>query len=153
MMMYPTKTALVIRLDLLPWQVANVAAFLSGGLPGAYPEIVGEAYRDSDGRPYTPMIREPMFISRISSSGRYCVEIRSVFGKRLRDREQRGTRPQNGCARSSPEGVIKIGKFGNRRCAVASRQSLKRFIKTRAKIEAATNVPQVDDLATDRQQG
>src|SRR5215831_12184570 len=48
-MMYSTKTALVIRVDLPLWQVANVAAFLSGGLAGAYPEIVGEPYRD--GRP------------------------------------------------------------------------------------------------------
>ena len=61
-MMYPTKTALVIRGDLAPWQVANVAAFLSGGLAGTYPEIVGQAYRDGDGRLYTPMIREPIFI-------------------------------------------------------------------------------------------
>ena len=49
-MMYPTKTAFVIRVDLLPWQIANVAAFLSGGLAGTYPEIVGEPYRDSDSR-------------------------------------------------------------------------------------------------------
>ena len=61
-MMYPTKTALVIRVDLLSWQIANVAAFLSGGLAGTYPEIVGEPYRDGDGRLYTPMIREPVFI-------------------------------------------------------------------------------------------
>ena len=62
--MYSTKTALVIRADLLPWQVANVAAFLSGGLAGTYPEIVGEPYRDGDGRLYTPMIREPIFVLR-----------------------------------------------------------------------------------------
>lgn len=61
-MMYSTKTALVIRSDLLRWQIANVAAFLSGGLAGTYPEIVGEPYRDGDGRMYTPMIREPVFI-------------------------------------------------------------------------------------------
>ncbi len=41
-MIYPTKTALVLRRDLLPWQVANVSAFLTGGLAGTYPEIVGE---------------------------------------------------------------------------------------------------------------
>src|SRR5215467_2174170 len=28
----------------------------------AYPEIVGEPYRDGDGRLYTPMIREPIFV-------------------------------------------------------------------------------------------
>jgi hypothetical protein len=29
---------------------------------GTYPEIVGEPYRDGDGRLYTPMIREPIFV-------------------------------------------------------------------------------------------
>jgi hypothetical protein len=67
-MIYSTKTALVIRADLLPWQVANVAAFLSGGLTGTYPEIVGEPYHDADGRLYTPMIREPIFIYRATSA-------------------------------------------------------------------------------------
>ena len=67
-MMYSTKTALVIRADLLPWQIANVAAFLSGGLAGTYPEIVGEPYRDGDGRLYTPMIREPVFVYAATST-------------------------------------------------------------------------------------
>jgi len=67
-MMYSTKTALVIRADLSPWQVANVAAFLSGGLADGYPEIVGEPYRDGDGRLYTPMIREPIFVYAASSA-------------------------------------------------------------------------------------
>jgi hypothetical protein len=66
---------------------------------------------------------------QISSSGRYGVEIRGIFGKRLRDREQPGTRAQNSRARPCRERVIKIGKFGNRRRAVASRQSFKRYIK------------------------
>jgi hypothetical protein len=61
-MMYSTKTALVIRADLLAWQVANVAAFVAGGLAGSFPEIVGEPYRDADGRLYTPLIREPVFV-------------------------------------------------------------------------------------------
>jgi hypothetical protein len=67
-MMYNTKIALVIRADLLPWQIANVAAFLSGGLAGTYPEIVGEPYRDGDGQFYTPMIREPIFIYGATST-------------------------------------------------------------------------------------
>ena len=52
----------------LSWQIANVAAFLSGGLAGTYPEIVGEPYRDGDGRLYTPMIREPVFIYGATSA-------------------------------------------------------------------------------------
>jgi hypothetical protein len=61
-MIYPTKTALVLRRDLLPWQIANVAAFLTGGLAGTYPEMVGEPYRDGSGRLYTPLVREPVFV-------------------------------------------------------------------------------------------
>jgi hypothetical protein len=67
-MMYSTRTALVIRAGLLTWQLANVAAFLSGGIAGAYPEIVGEPYRDGDGRLYTPMLREPIFVYTATSA-------------------------------------------------------------------------------------
>lgn len=61
-MRYETKTALVLRADLLAWQTANVAAFLTGGLAGAFPEIVGEPYADASGRIYTPLVREPIFV-------------------------------------------------------------------------------------------
>jgi hypothetical protein len=61
-MIYDTKTAVVLRAGLLGWQQVNVAAFLAGGLAGAYPVIVGEAYRDADGGLYTPLLREPVFV-------------------------------------------------------------------------------------------
>ena len=61
-MRYETKTAILLRRDLLPWQLANVSAFLAGGLAGFFPEIVGEPYRDATGRLYTPLIREPVFV-------------------------------------------------------------------------------------------
>src|SRR5262249_38085015 len=59
---YETKLALVLRPDMLAWQIANVAAFLAGGLAGAYPSIVGEPYADASGRLYTPLVREPIFV-------------------------------------------------------------------------------------------
>ncbi len=61
-MIYETKTILVLRRDLGGWQVANVTAFLAGGLAGAHPYIMGEPYRDGAGRDYTPLIREPVFV-------------------------------------------------------------------------------------------
>ncbi len=61
-MRYETKTALVLRRDLLSWQIANVAGFLTGGLAGAYPEMPGEPYADGSGRLYTPLVREPIFV-------------------------------------------------------------------------------------------
>jgi hypothetical protein len=66
-MRYETKTALVLRADLLAWQVANISAFLAGGLAGAFPEIVGEPYADANGRLYAPLVREPVFVYAASA--------------------------------------------------------------------------------------
>ena len=61
-MIYDTKTALVLRTDLAGWQIANVAAFLTGGLMAGNPEMVGEPYRDGAGRFYSALVREPVFV-------------------------------------------------------------------------------------------
>jgi hypothetical protein len=61
-MIYETKTALVLRRDLAGWQMANVAAFLAGGLTGTHAHMMGEPYRDGAGRGYTALIREPVFV-------------------------------------------------------------------------------------------
>ncbi|ECD4520254.1 DUF2000 domain-containing protein [Salmonella enterica subsp. enterica serovar Virchow] len=61
-MIYPTKTALILLSDLEPWQKANVAAFLTGGLVHAHPEMAGEPYQDADGGTYLPLVREPVFV-------------------------------------------------------------------------------------------
>lgn len=61
-MIYETKTALVLRNDLAAWQTANVAAFLAGGLAGTHAHLMGEPYLDANGRAYTALIREPVFV-------------------------------------------------------------------------------------------
>jgi hypothetical protein len=61
-MIYETKTALVLRSGLAGWQVANVAAFLAGGLAGTHGHMIGEPYRDGTGRAYPALIREPVFV-------------------------------------------------------------------------------------------
>jgi hypothetical protein len=61
-MIYDTKTALVLRRDLAPWQIANVAAFLAGGLAATHPMLKGEPYRDGSGKTYSALIREPVFV-------------------------------------------------------------------------------------------
>jgi hypothetical protein len=61
-MIYDTKTALVLRRDLAAWQMANVAAFLAGGLAGTHGHMIGEPYRDGAGRAYSALIREPVFV-------------------------------------------------------------------------------------------
>ena len=61
-MIYETKTALVLRRDVAGWQMANVAAFLAGGLAGTHAHLMGEPYRDASGKAYTALIREPVFV-------------------------------------------------------------------------------------------
>jgi hypothetical protein len=61
-MIYETKTALILRKDLAPWQIANVAAFLAGGLAASHSHFKGEPYKDAAGRPYSVLIREPVFV-------------------------------------------------------------------------------------------
>jgi hypothetical protein len=61
-MIYETKTALVLRRDLAGWQMANVAAFLAGGLAGTHAHLMGEPYKDASGKAYTALIREPVFV-------------------------------------------------------------------------------------------
>jgi hypothetical protein len=61
-MTFDTKIAIVVREDLAAWQKLNVAAFLSGGLAGLYPEIVGERYKDASGLGYGPLVRQPILI-------------------------------------------------------------------------------------------
>jgi hypothetical protein len=61
-MTFDTKIAIVVREDLAPWQKLNATAFLSGGLAGLYPEIVGERYSDASGSTYGPLVRQPVLV-------------------------------------------------------------------------------------------
>lgn len=61
-MIYDTKTALVLRSDLENWQIANVAAFLAGGLAATHDYLKGGVYVDGSGRSYSPLTREPIFV-------------------------------------------------------------------------------------------
>ncbi|MCF3642310.1 DUF2000 family protein [Rhizobium sp. TRM95111] len=60
--MFDTKFAIVIRNDLETWQKLNVAAFLAGGLVGARPKLLGEAYRDAAGHVYTALPVQPVIV-------------------------------------------------------------------------------------------
>ena len=51
-----------MREDLAAWQKLNVTAFLAGGLPGSYPDLPGDFYRDASGRHYGKLIRQPILI-------------------------------------------------------------------------------------------
>ncbi len=61
-MQFATKIALVVRADLESWQKLNVTAFLASGIVGAGERLIGEPYRDADGRQYLAMIIQPMIV-------------------------------------------------------------------------------------------
>jgi hypothetical protein len=59
---FETKVAVLLRDDLLPWQELNVTAFLMSGIATSADGLVGDPYRDADGREYLPMLRQPVMI-------------------------------------------------------------------------------------------
>jgi hypothetical protein len=59
---FDTKIALVIRDDLETWQRLNVTAFLSSGIAGSEPDLIGEPYGDADGTAYHAMFRQPVLV-------------------------------------------------------------------------------------------
>jgi hypothetical protein len=60
--MFDTKFAIVLREDLEVWQKLNVTAFLSGGVIGRKPELIGEAYRDAAGNVYNALSVQPVIV-------------------------------------------------------------------------------------------
>jgi hypothetical protein len=61
-MQFDTKIAVVVRIDLEPWQKLNVASFLSGGIAAAFPECIGQPYADGSGTKYLALIGQPILI-------------------------------------------------------------------------------------------
>jgi hypothetical protein len=61
-MQFDTKIAVVVRIDLEPWQKLNVASFLSGGIAAAFPECIGQPYADASGTKYLALIGQPILI-------------------------------------------------------------------------------------------
>ncbi len=60
--MFDTKIAIIVRDDLATWQKLNVTAFLMSGIAGANPDLLGEPYRDSDGKSHLPMSMQPVIV-------------------------------------------------------------------------------------------
>ncbi|WP_422773469.1 DUF2000 family protein [Plantactinospora sp. WMMC1484] len=59
---FDTKIAILLRDDLASWQRLNVTAFLTSGVAGAEPELLGADYQDADGTRYLPMFRQPVLV-------------------------------------------------------------------------------------------
>ena len=60
--MFSTKIALIVRDDLAVWQKLNVTAFLTSGLIGAAPDILGAPYEDAAGNSYHALAIQPMIV-------------------------------------------------------------------------------------------
>ncbi|KQS68171.1 hypothetical protein ASG39_07130 [Rhizobium sp. Leaf371] len=60
--MFDTKFVIVLREDLAVWQKLNVTAFLTSGIVGAKPDLIGEAYRDATGNVYNALSVQPVIV-------------------------------------------------------------------------------------------
>ena len=60
--MFDTKIAIVVREDLAVWQKLNVTAFLTSGIVGETPGLLGEPYEDAAGNFYSPLAIQPIIV-------------------------------------------------------------------------------------------
>jgi hypothetical protein len=65
---FDTKIAIVVREDLATWQKLNVTAFVTSGIVGANPGLLGEPYQDASGNLYNPLVVQPMIVLSADSS-------------------------------------------------------------------------------------
>ena len=59
-MEFDTKIAIILREDLATWQKLNVTSFLTSGILGANPSLLGQEYRDEAGNFYSPLLIQPV---------------------------------------------------------------------------------------------
>jgi hypothetical protein len=76
--MFDTKFAIVLRDDLAPWQALNVTAFLTSGIVGQAPEIIGEPYRDRAGRFYNALSVQPAIVLAADAATMAAIHRRSL---------------------------------------------------------------------------
>ena len=67
--MFDSKIAIVVRDDLETWQKLNVTAFLTTGVLGANPALLGDPYEDASGQIYSPLIIQPMIVLTSDGTG------------------------------------------------------------------------------------
>ena len=65
-MEFETKVAIVVAEDLESWQKLNVVSFLTSGIVGQIPEMVGEVYTDQSENEYCPLSIQPAVILKTS---------------------------------------------------------------------------------------
>ena len=60
--LFDTKIAIVLLNSLQIWQKLNVTSFLTSGIIGENPSLLGGAYEDNSGYNYLPLNRQPVII-------------------------------------------------------------------------------------------
>lgn len=68
-MQFDTKIAIIVRNDLANWQKLNVTAFLTSGIVGNTPDLMGEVYEDAAGNRYNPLAIQPMIVLGTDAAG------------------------------------------------------------------------------------
>lgn len=61
-MEFSTKFAIVVAEDLVQWQKLNVVSFLTSGIIGQSPDIIGEVYADGSRQEYLALCVQPAVI-------------------------------------------------------------------------------------------
>ena len=77
-MRFPTKVAIVVRVELAVWQKLNVTAFLTSGIAHATDEIMGQSYVDGSDNTYLSMLREPVMVYAADAKGLTTVHERAL---------------------------------------------------------------------------
>ena len=65
-MEFETKVAIVVAEDLETWQKLNVVSFLTSGIVGQHPKMIGKTYIDQSGQEYCPLSIQPAMILKAS---------------------------------------------------------------------------------------
>lgn len=80
-MTFETKVAIVVADDLASWQKLNVVSFLTSGIVGRFPAMIGETYIDQSQQEYWPLSIQPAIILKAPR------EKLQVFLQRTQSRE------------------------------------------------------------------
>jgi hypothetical protein len=75
---FTTKVAIVVADDLETWQKLNVVSFLSSGIVGQYPTIIGDSYRDKSEQSYWPLSIQPTMVLKASREKLQTILQRSI---------------------------------------------------------------------------
>ena len=60
--MFDTKIAIVLLNSLQIWQKLNVTSFLTSGIIGDNPSLIGKEYKDNSNYNYLPLNKQPVII-------------------------------------------------------------------------------------------